>query len=104
MPQFAYDINFDAKRYKKYFFKPWHDSFKNYKGQNIFWSFPLYLNSKNTYYFFNKQIIPLSWFKNAINNANIQEFGKLNQKALIIQNTIIKNLPTQRAILKNPFF
>ncbi|EAL1910711.1 hypothetical protein IDD75_001788, partial [Campylobacter jejuni] len=66
--------------------------------------FPLYLNSKNTYYFFNKQIIPLSWFKNAINNANIQEFGKLNQKALIIQNTIIKNLPTQRAILKNPFF
>ncbi|KHF19721.1 hypothetical protein PO81_11705, partial [Vibrio parahaemolyticus] len=31
-------------------------------------------------------------------------FGKLNQKALIIQNTIIKNLPTQRAILKNPFF
>ncbi|EAI6199902.1 hypothetical protein CBO23_06625 [Campylobacter jejuni] len=104
LPQFAYDINFDAKRYKKYFFNPWHDSFENYKGQNIFWSFPLYLNSKNTYYFFNKQIIPLSWFKNAINNANIQEFGKLNQKALIIQNTIIKNLPTQRAILKNPFF
>ncbi|MFK0395559.1 hypothetical protein ACISNL_08715, partial [Campylobacter jejuni] len=39
LPQFTYNINFDVKRYKKHFFTPWHDSFKNYKGQNIYWSF-----------------------------------------------------------------
>ncbi|EGK7562613.1 hypothetical protein IO476_001663, partial [Campylobacter coli] len=59
---------------------------------------------KNTYYFFNKQVIPLSWFEKTIDNANIKELGKLNKKALIIQNTLVKNIPTQRAILKNPFF
>ncbi|MBM0637378.1 SH3 domain-containing protein [Campylobacter sp. VicNov18] len=103
LPQLTQNINFDAKQYKKRFFSPWHDSFKNHKKENLFWSFPLYLNSQNTYYFFNKQIIPKAWFENTIDNANIKDLGKLNQKALIIENTISKNLPTQRAILKDPF-
>ncbi|MFQ6341942.1 SH3 domain-containing protein [Campylobacter sp. VTCC 70190] len=104
LPQLTQNIHFNAKEYKKRFFSPWHDSFKNYKAQNLFWSFPAYLNPKNTYYFFNKQKIPIAWFKDAVSNANTQNLGKLNQKALIVQNTISKNLPTQRAILKNPFF
>ncbi len=103
LPKLTQTINFNAQQYKKRFFKPWHSSFEVYKEQNIFWSFSLYLNPKNIYYFFNKQTIPLSWFENTINNANIEELGKINQKALITQNTISKNLPTQRAILKNPF-
>lgn len=104
LPKINQNQNFSANEYKKHFFSPWHTSFKNLKNQNLFWSFPLYLNPKNNYYFFNKQIIPLSWFENIIDNANIKNLGKLNQKALIVQNTISKNLPTQRAILKNPFF
>lgn len=103
LPKFNQNINFNAKDYKKIFFKPWHSSFKNYKNQNLFWAFPIYLNPKNKYYFFNKQEIPISWFEKQIDNANIKNIGKLNQKALIIQNTLLKNIPTQKAILKNPF-
>ncbi|MBK1999868.1 SH3 domain-containing protein [Campylobacter sp. 2018MI35] len=103
LPKFNQYISFNAKNYKKIFFKPWHSSFKNYKNQNLFWAFPIYLNPKNKYYFFNKQEIPISWFKKQIDNANIENIGQLNQKALIIQNTLLKNIPTQKAILKNPF-
>ncbi|AXP08535.1 SH3 domain-containing protein [Campylobacter hepaticus] len=104
LPKLTQNINFNAKAYEKHFFSPWHDSFKNYKKEDLFWSFSSYLNSKDTYYFFNKQLIPQSWFESAIDNANIKDLGKLNQKALLVQNTISKNFPTQRAILKNPFF
>ncbi|TKX31165.1 SH3 domain-containing C40 family peptidase [Campylobacter aviculae] len=103
LPKYDQNINLDAKNYKKIFFKPWHSSFKNYKNQNLFWSFPIYLNLKNKYYFFNKQEISKSWFKKQIENANTSNIGKLNQKALVIQNTLLKNFPTQKAILKNPF-
>ncbi|EAK4800188.1 hypothetical protein D2A42_08050, partial [Campylobacter coli] len=97
------NINFDSQKYKQFFFSPWHSSFKTLKNQNLFWSFSLYTNPKNTYYFFNKQVIPLSWFEKTIDNANTKELGKFDKKALVIQNTLIKNIPTQRAILKNPF-
>ncbi|EAI3449054.1 hypothetical protein DWT10_04350 [Campylobacter coli] len=97
------NINFDSQKYKQLFFSPWHSSFKTLKNQNLFWSFSLYTNPKNTYYFFNKQVIPLSWFEKTIGNANTKELGKFDKKALVIQNTLIKNIPTQRAILKNPF-
>ena len=111
--EFKQDINllsglktkakFDAKAYKKRFFAPWHTSFKNFKKEQIFWSFPTYLNPKNSYYFFNKIKIEKSYFKKLIQNANTKDFAKLNKKALITQNCILKNLPTQKEILKNPF-
>ncbi|KAA6227194.1 MULTISPECIES: SH3 domain-containing C40 family peptidase [unclassified Campylobacter] len=94
----------NSQNYKSYFFRPWHSSFKNIKSKNLFWSFKSYKNPKNRYFFFNKQRIPKSWFNTQINNANIKAFGSVNKKALIIQNTMLKNFPTTQAILKNPFF
>ena len=56
----------DDKTYKKYFFSAWHGDFKNLNSKNLFWSFEAYLNKNNKYYFFNKQIIPKSWFEKNI--------------------------------------
>lgn len=93
----------DAKAYKERFFSPWHSNFKNFKNKNVFWAFELYKNPKNKYYFFNKQKIPQKWFLDQIKNANVKNLGKLNQKALIIQNSYLKNLPTNKVVLKDPF-
>lgn len=93
----------DDKTYKKYFFSAWHGDFKNLNSKNLFWSFEAYLNKNNKYYFFNKQIIPKSWFEKNIINANISALGSINKKALVIKNALLKNFPTQESILKNPF-
>ncbi|MCR2064247.1 SH3 domain-containing C40 family peptidase [Campylobacter helveticus] len=101
LPTLNSKLNPNAKNYKKSFFTPWHSSFKNLKSADLFWSFGVYKSSN--YYFFNKQKIPLSWFNANIKNANTKALNSLNQKALVVQNTILKNFPTQKAILKNPF-
>ncbi|MCH5336782.1 MAG: SH3 domain-containing protein [Campylobacter sp.] len=103
LPVLEENFKNDGKAYKKYFFSAWHKDFKNLNTKKLFWSFNLYSNKNNTYYFFNKQIIPKSWFEKHIENANISDLGKVNQKALVVKNTFLKNFPTQDAILKNPF-
>ncbi|MCX2682810.1 SH3 domain-containing protein [Campylobacter sp. MIT 21-1685] len=103
LPQLSDTVHFDEKAYKKHFFSPWHSSFKNIKAKEFFWSFDIYKNPKNEYYFFNKQRIPLSWFEKQIANANVSQLGTINKKALVIQNSLLKNFPTQMAILKDPF-
>ncbi len=93
----------EDKAYKKHFFSAWHSDFKAVDTKKLFWSFDLYLDKNNSYYFFNKQIIPQSWFEKGVENANISALGTVNQKALVVKNTLVKNFPTQDAILKNPF-
>lgn len=103
LQNFKETIHFDEKIYKKKFFLPWHSTFKGLKANDVFWSFSLYKNPKNEYYFFNKQRIPSSWFDEQISNANANNLGKLNKKALVVQNSLLKNFPTQSPILKDPF-
>ncbi len=91
----------DDKAYKAKFFAAWHFKGRNLDKKAIFWAFDGYLNGQ--YYFFNKQIIPQNFFTKAISNANTQAFLTLKQKAIITQNSFLKNLPVQTAILKDPF-
>ncbi len=93
----------EEKAYKKRFFSAWHSDFKKINPKDLFYSFNAYLDKNNTYYFFNKQIIPKIWFEKNIDNANITAFGSVNKKALITKNTLLKNFPTQSAVLKDPF-
>lgn len=98
------DENFFIKNnYKKNFFRPWHSDFKKLKNEDLFWAFKMYKNQKNQFYFYNKQKISQFWFDEQIKNSNINHLGSINKKALIIQNSLIRNLPTSKAILKNPF-
>ncbi|MBS4234894.1 SH3 domain-containing C40 family peptidase [Campylobacter vulpis] len=101
LPTLNGTIKTNPHKYKASFFAPWHSNFKQFKKVNLFWSFSGY--KSGNYYFFNKQKIPLSWFNTQIKNANTKAFNSLNQKALVVQNSILKNFPTQKAILKNPF-
>lgn len=89
------------KRYKKRFFSPWYSTFKGVRASEAFWSFEGY--KKGQYYFFNKQKIPLEWIEKEIENANTKALGTYKQKAIIVQNTFLKNFPTQKALLKYPF-
>ncbi len=91
----------NASTFKAKFFYAWHFKGKKPDEKAVFWAFDGYLS--NDYYFFNKQKIPLNFFKKAIANANTQAFFTLKQKAIITQNTFLKNLPVQTAILKDPF-
>ena len=91
----------DDKAYRAKFFAAWHFKGRNLDKKAIFWAFDGYLNGR--YYFFNKQIIPQNFFTKAISNANTQAFLTLKQKAIITQNSFLKNLPVQTAILKDPF-
>ena len=95
----SYALN--DRAYKKKFFAPWHFKGKRLDERTAFWAFEGYL--RGDYYFFNKQKIPLNFFKKAIANANSEALLSLKQKAIITQNTLLKNLPTQTAILKEPF-
>jgi len=97
------DLKENPNAYKKQFFKAWHSSFKNLESENLFWSFKLYLNPENFYYFYNKQAINKTWFEKQIANANTEKLGTINQKALVIKNSLLKNFPTKTAILKDPF-
>ncbi|EAL3911310.1 hypothetical protein A0Z32_05805 [Campylobacter upsaliensis] len=101
LPALNSTIKTNPQKFKTAFFAPWHSHFKQFKNTNLFWSFSGY--KSGNYYFFNKQKIPLSWFNTQIKNANIKALNSLNQKALVVQNSILKNFPTQKAILKNPF-
>lgn len=101
LPTLNVTIKTNPQKFKTAFFAPWHSNFKQFKNANLFWSFSGY--KSGNYYFFNKQKIPLSWFNTQIKNANIKALNSLNQKALVVQNSILKNFPTQKAILKNPF-
>ena len=91
----------NASTFKAKFFYAWHFKGKKPDEKAVFWAFDGYLS--NDYYFFNKQKIPLNFFEKAIANANTQAFFTLKQKAIITQNTFLKNLPVQTAILKDPF-
>ena len=91
----------NASTFKAKFFYAWHFKGKKPDEKAVFWAFDGYLS--NDYYFFNKQKIPLNFFKKAIANANTQALLTLKQKAIITQNTFLKNLPVQTAILKDPF-
>lgn len=90
-----------AMDYKKHFFSAWNLDENDFDEREIFWAFEGYL--KKQYYFFNKQIIPKEFFKKAILNANTKAFLSLKQKAIITQNTPLRNLPTSTAILSKPF-
>ncbi|TKX28610.1 hypothetical protein CQA38_06940 [Campylobacter sp. MIT 12-5580] len=92
-----------AKAYKDKFFYAWHIQPKIKNTQDIFWSFQIYLNPNKNYYFFNKKPIDKAYFKALIDNANTKDFLKLKKKALVIENSFLRNIPTQTAILQNPF-
>ncbi|KGI56471.1 SH3 domain-containing C40 family peptidase [Campylobacter sp. MIT 97-5078] len=92
-----------AKAYKDKFFYAWHTKAKIQNAQDIFWSFGAYLNPNKNYYFFNKKPIDKAYFKALIDNGNEKDFLKLKQKALVIENSFLRNIPTQTAILQNPF-
>lgn len=102
LPKFTPSVKrIDAQNYKNRFFTPWNESTLKPSKNKAFWAFEGYL-SKN-YYFFNKRAIPKSFFKKAILNANTKAFLSLNQKAITTQNTPLKNLPVETAILQEPF-
>lgn len=104
LPKFKPSLQkIDAQKYKNYFFYTWRTQFKNVKAKNVFWSFDNYLNPKKKYYFYNKQVIPKSFFKKVIANANANDLLKLKQKALVVKTSHLKNLPTDKAILLNPY-
>lgn len=91
----------EAMEYKKHFFSAWNLSESDFDERQIFWAFEGYL--KRQYYFFNKQIIPKEFFKKAIFNANTKAFLSLKHKAIITQNTPLRNVPVSTAILSKPF-
>lgn len=91
----------DAQSYKNRFFAPWSDNTPRISEKDAFWAFEGYLSKD--YYFFNKRLIPKTFFKKAIANANTQALLTLKQKAIITQNTALKNLPVSTAILQAPF-
>lgn len=102
LPKFTPSIaQIDTQSYKKHFFAPWNDNVPKLDEKEVFWAFEGYLSKD--YYFFNKRKIPKSFFEKVISNANTQAFLTLKQKAIITQNTMLKNLPVGTAILQEPF-
>lgn len=101
LPKFTPSTQINAQNYKKRFFAAWNDNVPKPSEKEVFWAFDGYLNKD--YYFFNKRLIPKSFFKKAITNANTQAFLSAKQKAVITQNTALKNLPVSTAILQAPF-
>lgn len=100
LPKFDDNLNINFN-YKKKFFYPYNVNLKNIQTKNLSW-FEKFYKSKE-FYFFNKQKIPFSFFEEIFNNANMKNFGKINKKAIIIKNSFLKNIPTKKNILQDPF-
>lgn len=102
---FSVDIKPLKKEYLKKFFEPWHKEFKKARldKNTLFWSFKNYLNVDKNYYFFSKTLIPKEFFQKAYENANTNALLSVSKKALVVRNTLIKNIPVTTEILLNPF-
>ncbi|WP_348518289.1 SH3 domain-containing protein [Campylobacter sp. CCS1377] len=103
LPALDKNQTFSLNNYKKNFFSPWHMKITHKNPEQIFWSFNFYMNTQKEFYFFNKQKIPKTWFEKQITNANAKDFLKINKKALVIKNSLLKNLPVDTPILLDPF-
>lgn len=94
----------DPSEYKKQFFAPWHINLnQKFNKEALFWSFEGYLNPANSYFYFSKIPIEKEFFQKAVQNANVEAFMSVKQKALVVKNTPLRNLPTTTQVLKNPF-
>lgn len=100
---FDADLKNTHKEFLKHFFAPFNVNFKNKKlnKKALFWSFDHYLSTKQ-YYFFNKNPIEKEFFQKALDNANTKALLKVSKKAIITQNTMLKNIPVSTAILLDP--
>lgn len=81
------------------YFKPWKQDKVSYKKDEAMWGIS-YKNRK--VYLENYRIASKEWFNKQINNANFEMYNLEVKKAITIQNTDVRVLPTKSPMFYNP--
>lgn len=90
----------NPKNFLLYYFKPWNSGLHVNKDQALLpWN--VYKPEKK-YYSETLQLRPKSWFDSQLNNANFEKLASLNQNAIILRATDVRNFPTHLPIFKDP--
>jgi hypothetical protein len=85
------------KRFYKKYYRPWSTKKLNYNKKDLFWAINQY--PKRVMYGQNHQPLPKEWWYPIVDNTNMKNLESLKQKAITINNTAIRNFPTDK-----PFF
>lgn len=92
-----YDIQ---KKYEQNYFSVWNIDKPQEDLKSAMWPFASFTFNKS--YGENLQLLEKSFFDNMLENANFEEYGKVNKKALTLKYSNIRAFPTIRPLLKDP--
>lgn len=99
-------FDFKAQKYKKSFFTPWffkkdfyEKGFKTKLIKSLFWQKSAFYKD---FFFYNHQKIPKSFIAALKKEANFKDFLKINKNAILKRNTLLRALPSEKALLLNP--
>ncbi len=87
------------KSFNKTYFKPWNMKKIRESKKSAMWAF--YAYSKAKMYGENHILLPKDWFKKQKENANFNNFNKINKKAITVVNSNLRNFPTNKPIFKD---
>lgn len=99
LPKFEGEILVNKIEFLNKFFSPWDENRKEFSKNEAFWALEIL---KNSNLFFEKdKKISKSFYDEIINNSNVKNYLKISKKAVILHETLIRNLPTTKAIFKD---
>ena len=87
------------KKYKSDFYSPWLQTAIKFTKNVILEAFEI----KKIRYAENFSIYSKSWFNQLLDNSNITQLGKLNTRAIIVENTSLRNIPTMKPAYYDPY-
>ncbi|MBE0494793.1 MAG: SH3 domain-containing protein [Campylobacterales bacterium] len=86
--------------YEEAFFVPWAQETLGITQEEALWPWQVYLPSKG-YYGETKQPRPQAWFDALREEANFDALGSLNQNAITLENSALRNFPTHLPLFRS---
>ena len=88
------------KSFNKQYFSPWNIPSFSYSLQEVTWAWRVYRAQKG-YLGEDKQRRSPEWFNALYYEANFGEFKRIDQKAITLVNSALRNFPTHKPIFKD---
>lgn len=90
----------NPQNYQLHYFKPWNNPL-HVSMEVALWPWNVYTPAHKYY---SETLTPRSstWFKEQLQNAQLEKLGSINQNAIMLKTTDVRNFPTHLPIFKNP--
>ena len=88
------------KDFNKKYFAPWNHATLVHTKEEVTWAWRAYTYGKG-YVGENRQPRPKEWFETLQTQANFENFGFYNQKAITLRNSSLRNFPTHKPLFKD---